>query len=139
MTIVEFLWARLDEDEQVARRATAGRWAWIDPGGRHKIALVAVIATDWQMVVPSGSGDVYPSRWDADHIARHDPARVLREVEAKRRIVELHSETELQNDEGENVGAGCADCAHFDWPCETLRLLALSYADHPGYDESWRP
>jgi hypothetical protein len=26
-----------------------------------------------------------------------------------------------------------------DWPCLTLRLLALPYADRPGYREEWRP
>jgi len=24
------------------------------------------------------------------------------------------------------------------WPCETLRLLASVYADHPAYQEEWR-
>jgi hypothetical protein len=52
------------------------------------------------------------------------PARIHAECEAKRRIVGLHP---------------CDNCgAAFD-PCETLRLLALPYADHPDYREEWRP
>ncbi|WP_454320781.1 DUF6221 family protein [Streptomyces phaeoluteigriseus] len=43
--------------------------------------------------------------------ALHDPARVLREIEAKRRIPARH--------------------AHDPWPCHNLRDLASPYADHP--------
>jgi hypothetical protein len=25
------------------------------------------------------------------------------------------------------------------WPCQTLRLLALPYADHPDYRPEWKP
>jgi len=25
------------------------------------------------------------------------------------------------------------------FPCETVRLLALPYSQHPGYREDWRP
>lgn len=46
-----------------------------------------------------------------------EPAWVLREVEAKRR------QLDLVNSPG---------------PME-LRLLAFSYSDHPDYDETWRP
>jgi hypothetical protein len=66
----------------------------------------------------------------AAHIAEHDPARVLREIEAKRQLVTLHSE-----------GASelfCSNCEH-EPPCPTLRLLALPYADRLGYREAWRP
>lgn len=59
------------------------------------------------------------------------PARVLADVEAKRRIVDVHVER-----------AECERCAWFDdelYPCETLKLLALPYANRTGYDESWRP
>jgi hypothetical protein len=36
----------------------------------------------------------------------------------------------------------CATCDDWygggqDWPCPTLRLLALPYADHPGYEPEW--
>jgi Family of unknown function (DUF6221) len=71
------------------------------------------------------------------------PDRALAECEAKRRIVELHPV----------VGDGvCDTCvvgkwgypAHGDstperWPCGTLRALALTYTDRPGYEPEWRP
>jgi hypothetical protein len=81
----------------------------------------------------------------AGHVVRHDPARVLAEVEAKRRIVESAAEImdrgafpegvsdgrdpdEVESDEG------LAALAEYH-----LRLLALPYADHPDYREEWRP
>lgn len=69
---------------------------------------------------------------DAGHIVRHDPARVLREVEAKRWIV------------GEHRPDGADPCDAHDAsmrssPCETLRWLALPYSDRPGYQEEWKP
>jgi hypothetical protein len=53
-----------------------------------------------------------------EHIARHDPARVLADVEAKRRIVEWDAEQPV--DRG------------------VLNILASVYADHPDYREEWR-
>jgi hypothetical protein len=35
--------------------------------------------------------------------------------------------------------AGCAGDLTVRFPCRTLRLLALPYADREGYLESWRP
>lgn len=26
-----------------------------------------------------------------------------------------------------------------DWPCATIRLVALPFSDRPGYREEWRP
>lgn len=87
------------------------------------------------------------------HIARHDPARVLREVKAKRRIIEIHK-LEVAKDParfnqltGEQLPdvyeVNCAVCGWAtDDPtsgCETLRLLALPCADRPGYREEWKP
>ena len=54
------------------------------------------------------------------------PARVLAECEAKRRIVEREP---LWNDPPEVREL-------YD---DTLRDLAAIYADHPDYDEEWRP
>lgn len=77
------------------------------------------------------------------HIARHDPARVLAEVEAKRYLLDEHQDV--------NDGF-CGTCVDGQWgypthggsspqryPCRTLRFLALPHADHPAYREEWRP
>jgi hypothetical protein len=59
-----------------------------------------------------------------------EPARVLAEVAALRRIVELHDTIPEEE--------YCAWCDERK-PCQTLRLLATIWADHPDYREEWRP
>jgi Family of unknown function (DUF6221) len=56
----------------------------------------------------------------------------LAEVDAKRRILELHAE---------NVHRECQLCGEReggDWPCRTVRLLTLALADRSGYRDEWR-
>ena len=124
-TLPEFLLARISEDEAVATRAVGSAWHLEpDEGG----------VTD----VMAGSGIVMPvtvttaNDHDAFHIARHDPARVLAECEAKRRIVALH-----HLDEDRETGLCIEDA--FTYPCETLRWITLPYASHPDYNPDWRP
>jgi Family of unknown function (DUF6221) len=70
---------------------------------------------------------------EGEHIARHDPARVLREVEAGRRIVARH------RDCGDGMGY-CGDGGHGgDVLCPDMADLLVRWADHPDYDESWKP
>ena len=61
------------------------------------------------------------------------PARLLAECEAKLRIVDWHLPDHLEPDI-------CTTCASYaeDYPCRTIRALALPYADHADFDESWR-
>lgn len=65
------------------------------------------------------------------------PDRVRAECEAKRRIIELHSDGG-KDWNGERFVHFCHSC-RTPWPCLTLRALALPYADHPDYREEWRP
>lgn len=84
-----------------------------------------------------------------EHAARHDPARVLREVDAKRQLLALHEPSRnVGADSNEDDSSAFVVCCGLcqvgvvqdgDWPCETLRLLALPYSDRPGYREEWRP
>jgi hypothetical protein len=62
-----------------------------------------------------------------------DPARVLAEVEAKRRVMGRH-----HNFQGWCAGCG-NDLTHRISDCPELRDLAAPYADHPEYREEWRP
>lgn len=181
--LVAFLRERLDEDEQVARAATQGRWFWADPGaasfpqgdrslmadhgswkvchfycqwsgeanlhrgepgepGRHEHREADTVISGWGY---DASGlDV--EEGDAAHILRHDPARVLAEVAAKRRIVEEHDTREvasLDRDDWGRVREVCRRCREGERqivaPCPTLRLIALPYASHESYRPEWRP
>jgi hypothetical protein len=76
-----------------------------------------------------GGGDDPESWCDRATGVHLGPDRALAELEAKRRIIELHPE----------MLEWCVECAHESHPCRTLRALALPFADHPDYDEAWRP
>lgn len=94
--------------------------------------------------------DVSPQR--IAHILRFDPRRMLAEVEAKRRIVELHRLTVKKEPKppfDPHTGKRTEDefevtCDLCGWAstdpssgCETLLALSLPYADRPGYDPTW--
>lgn len=138
LTLTDFLLARIAEDEAVARAASPGGWTYrgIDSISGStlydEMRSIASIDYDQDDYERSVGRNIYEPEADANgaHIARHDPARVLAECEAKRRIVEWH------DCEPEHVW-GCGACTH-DRPC-VLALLALPYADHPDYREEWRP
>lgn len=128
--LVEFLTARLDEDERIARAASE-RAPWSHNADDYWM----ITGTDGDVVVYDESA---PTDAEAAHIARHDPACVLADVAAKRAILEEHSpqHSDLFPEDGPQW---CQTCSHRDnWPCPTVRALLLSYADHPDFDESWR-
>lgn len=115
--LMAFLKARLDEDERVARHASHGPWV-------SHVGYISGGPTGMTRVTQQAQA------WNADHIARHDPARVLREVEAKRRILDEHYPVDP---------CDAHDASARTIPCDTLLLLALPYAGHEAYREEWRP
>ncbi|MBA4865942.1 hypothetical protein H1V43_32280 [Streptomyces sp. PSKA54] len=139
--LVQWLRAQLDEDERVARGCSGRAWwehpkNWVSAPPLNRIALV----------VHDG---------DRGHVVRHDPARVLREIDAKRGIVGLYASA---LEERAALRARMREVIHVD-PDEfgrlhrqeseliesaermlpVVRLLAVPYADQPGYREEWRP
>lgn len=122
-TLREFLLERILEEETLAQAA-------ID---------MHPPTHDWEL------GD------DADgaHFGHWNPWRVLSSCVAKRLVIAAHRD----------VGAGvdrradpdhvlkahaCSTCGQYDeyaieWPCYTLRVLALEWVDHPSYRQEWRP
>jgi Family of unknown function (DUF6221) len=139
--LVAFLLARVDEDERAARAAPPGPWlgtdaedvgAWSVYDPEWRIAVAKVYDHDQPLGGKRGPGYIDPEAVTA-HIARHNPARVMAEVEAKRQ----------QIDHYERVAAHAAQRLEYNLAEETcyvaLRCVALAYADHPDYDETWRP
>jgi hypothetical protein len=114
LSLVEFLTARLNDDEAA------------ELGGIAAASATAEEAGDWLWVKRSRA-----------------------EREAKRRIVDLHPPTDPYNREGDRYCRRCLspgydtgypdEWCQDDWPCPTLRLLALPFADHPDYREEWKP
>jgi hypothetical protein len=140
--LVQWLRTQLDEDERIARRATKGPWL-VD----CETHAEAIIAGDGTSVIAGGrwggEASAFESTEDALHIAEHDPARVLREVEAKRGLLALHSPSEfgpwVGDDDDQEPACGVCGNLTVRFPCKTLRLLASMYDDRPGYQEAWRP
>lgn len=143
--LVLWLGEQLDEDERIARRATVrqaggGSWAYDESDVQAESGLGVA-----RRIVPV----------HGEHIARHDPARVLREIDAKRQIIAPYSAALAER---EAIRARMREVIYKE-PDEFARLhrqesrliesaealapvvvlLALPYADRPGYQESWRP
>lgn len=131
--LVQFLRDRLDEDETVARTAggqEADGLRWLDHGSGS-----GVVSDDAGMVVTyrTGAGDPH-----AADIALHDPARTLREVEAKRGLLKRYEEPETSAALSDSVNTFTAGVERTVL-LEVFRHLTLPYADHPDHREDWRP
>jgi uncharacterized protein DUF6221 len=92
-------------------------------------------------VALTGTEEVAPGV--ALHVARHDPARVLRGVEAKRRIVQDYEQytARLRVDRpaawNDRLPAAWSDrvaALH-----GALKHVAAEWNTHPDYQEAWRP
>jgi hypothetical protein len=122
--IDEFLLARIAEDKRMAADAAAA-------SGREA----------WAVADPPATGLPAPA---ADHVARHDPARVLAECSARRRLVLACRDT---RPDLSFLGARPRGMADFplsprdshQLAALALALLALPYADHHDYRPEWRP
>ena len=114
MTLTEFLLARIAEDEAVAKRGPYPEPPWW---------RLENVETDESMFIAI------------------DPARLLAECEAKRQIVEYHTELMHGPNSHSGVCSKCTDENHQDdllpWPCFNLGALALPYRDHPEFNPDW--
>ncbi len=98
--LVAFLIARLDEDEAAANEVhLARKCGCIDHDGEFSA--------------------------DPVYCSCEGPALVLREVEAKRKILDIH---DMRHDP-----CDAHDASLRSIPCDTLFALASVYSDHPDY------
>ncbi|MFJ3170625.1 DUF6221 family protein [Streptomyces roseus] len=133
--LVQFLRARLDEDESHANAASwdgdmASRWVAgsAGPCGPRERAPRWYINDAYEdgvigKVDPQGSEDEGVAR----HIARYDPARVLADVEAKRQAIAACAYYLHDSEDGPDA------CA-----VAVLTALALPHSDHPDYRDAWQ-
>lgn len=143
LDLVAFVRSRLDEDEAVARAATAGPWSRMGqrvldpapPSDRLGIGMAVGHA--------AATADYNET---AVHIVRWGPTRALAEIEAKRQLIKS----------GDTLFCTCdfADSPPMDpdtnwtvqiphhYDCTAYRIaqvLATAYRDHPDYREEWLP
>jgi hypothetical protein len=163
--LIAFLTARLDEDEAAAKAAETGT-PWHAAAGQfgprvttgpgeddhwdREISYAVWVCDDEADGCPDDSRAVMA---EARHIARHDPARALREVEAKRALLRMHEPVPfwgnnpppLKDRTPENAVAWYCECQCPDgviqgaYPCDTARLLTAVWSDHPDYRQEWKP
>jgi hypothetical protein len=126
--LVAFLRARQDEDEAGARDAFGDH---NDDGPEWTEVSSGALSTGAEL---HGIGDSAISR----HMVRWDPARVLAEIDAKRRIIEQHHRSGVTCPRC-SLGTEDGEVVFERDPCGTLRLLALPYAGHPDYRAEWAP
>ena len=115
-----FLLERIGEDEQIAQEAIDAH-----ESGYH-----------WGRV----------DTVDGRHLMRWNPWRVISSCMAKRLIITAHSDAGpgVQPGHKDEIvhacrACGCVDQVATEWPCYTLKVMALSWADHPDYRPDWRP
>jgi len=143
--IVEFLTACLAEDERIARAATSGPWRAHDTHlGQYGYAATVLSGegndTDLRAWLPSMSNEPWDEKrnvWaDAAHIAEHDPARVLREIEMKRSLVAAYADALTVGPDIEGGYKRPIREALARQAPNFLIVLALPFADRPGFAES---
>ncbi|MDQ1536110.1 MAG: hypothetical protein QOE58_503 [Actinomycetota bacterium] len=119
MTLVEFLEARLAEDELTASAAIEGNPQW-----QALYSYRDIKDADGHYVVLADSR--YPTAAQAAHIARHNPARALRQCAATRALIADF----LRHD-------ALGDLASRSATEQALRQLAAIHCDHPQFDHAW--
>lgn len=143
--IIDFIEARLEEDWQIACEASqdgdAGN-TWSVGAHRREFRQEARIGDDREdLVFDIKDGVCVGFDELLAFLTRHDPARVLREVAAKRRVMERHYRYD-----GSALYDYCAGCPSGDdsgYPevelndCPELRDLAAPYSNHPDFDPNW--
>jgi hypothetical protein len=122
--LAEFLAARLNEDEAAAKAAGGDPWH----GDTHS-GLYHEDVRSQPGPFATGAYEVFTGGEEA-HILRHDPARVLREVAAKRAILGAYESQRA---------AQFNDPAVVDELRDVVQTLASVHSDHPDYRPEWKP
>lgn len=144
MTIVEFIEARLAEDEAIARKACIParveysphpeltEWFYEDGDEVQYVQTPEMLsdkyAEAWCVTMDSEGLSPAVDEKVGPHIARHDPARVLREVEALRAVL---ISTRERNDQIEGFSTT------EEMVADDLAPIAAIWSDHPDYRAEW--
>lgn len=114
--LIDLVRRGLDDDEEAARAATRGPW-WVDTPsaawGEDVDPRVSAVTGEVATLPHHLNGGL-----NALHVERHDPARVLRDADSRRRTL-VRCEEELLS--------GIPRLVHFAQ--ETLRDMARPYLD----------
>lgn len=146
--LVEWLRAQLDEDERTARATT-----WDGSGNKSSWELIASATID------VGGDEFYVGdRTIANHMVAWDPARVLRDIDVDRELLNEYERLlrayEAHRREADRLAEATDDDVfqrnalrrEADYLPAMVHVLerwakrkAAVYAARPGYREEWRP
>ncbi len=128
MSLTEFLLAQLAVDEATALAAAesvAPEWTvqYVEFEGSS-------FHGDGQIAKAFPGAEQFPEQI---HASRHDPARVLADVKAKRAIIEIHEWSAT------NLNARADMTTQGEWlaSLDTLMALAQPYRGNEGWQEAW--
>lgn len=150
MNLREFVIKHVGQDERVAETAAkrcgchsaTPSWSFNDDEQGGRIAIGGDQHTNEKRALTRRWNKHYVDMFDARHIARHDPARVLRGVAGSRGVIDRHFY------DGTGHGAmACRGCPtsetdgdytidHID-ECPELQDLAWRWHDDPDWDPRW--
>lgn len=129
--LIGFLQARYAEEERLARDAlhpdavNPGRWTTEHHNSEHHSEPNRChIAEDKSGNYWTVASEVFIP--NAEHMAYHDPERVLADLESKRSLLDFLDAAEAPEGEGRYVAE------------RALLLLALPYAKHPDFRAEWQ-
>jgi hypothetical protein len=126
-----FCAARLDDEEQVARRV-----------GRDRIEAVEHLwGTKYLVLHRNGAEPEKTTEFDAplaEHIAYQEPRRVLARTTFTRSLLAEHEPVLAAGQQGEQV-TPMVVCRIDGDDCPFTQGLAALYDDHEDYRERWRP
>jgi uncharacterized protein DUF6221 len=123
--LVQWLHAQLDADERIVRTVEDRSAPWDGQWMADGDSAVRTV-NGHVLFYRHDSGPLKPGL--ADHVAEWDPARVLREIDAKRWMVEVLANS-MKPDPGTGIPRGVA------W--SMLRRMAEVYQDRPGWQSYW--
>ncbi|MEU8199532.1 DUF6221 family protein [Microbispora amethystogenes] len=146
--LITFLRARLDELEAAALAWPEDERRWKVVGDRR----LTYKSGSWENVTAVDVSGMPCLWWEriyvkadrdglSEHLALHDPARVLADIASKRAMLDEHPAAEGWQLTGSR-GPVCGTCASGTsdgdiegdrYPCRTIRLLAEPFASHPDY------
>lgn len=119
----------IDRDEQ------QGGWS-ITAGTYTEVRDGRTRAEPWTVAGPGYSGGGVRRRETAEHIARHDPARILADVEADRKLIAEYEQAAEFYSRPENRHHSAGELHGL---YTAVKIRAERFVDHPGYKSEWKP
>jgi hypothetical protein len=134
LKIEDFLRDRLDEDQKVAEYAMRSTPGYPDDG---VWAMDPEYPSDFGCRIEGQGITIYDEgghdEYQAAHIARHDPASTLVDLQSKREILADYVNVVALGDVLHNPVNSMVTKVML----RQIRHLASVYSDHPDYDQEW--